>query len=424
MHRWFLIIVGLIGVFLSGCGGKGTSWTTPTSFGKVLVRMPMPESPNDNQSQISSVTVKVTGPEISTPIVKELEFNPQTNSWEGVFDVPSGIDRLFYVEAKDSAGNVLYKGSAKSDVKPNSLTTVTIHLYIEQGSMGTASISISFDNPYLGIGKIPVCVGHFTKQGQNPNYGSVVPESQIAEQYEIIKKYSNAVRTYSSTHGNEHAAKYAKKYGLKLYLGVWIGSDDSANEAEIESAIQLASQGLVDSIIVGCEVLLRGDKTEEELIDYINRVKSHVSVPVTYAETWGIWWNNGNGRQALANAVDYIMIQCHPYWEKIPNEQAVNHIASAYDKVKSLYPDKKICIGETGWPSDGLANGMAIPSQVNQRRFLTEFVDWARANNVDYFVFEFFDEPWKSGEPYEVGTHWGFFTSDYNIKPEILKVWF
>jgi glucan 1,3-beta-glucosidase len=80
-------------------------------------------------------------------------------------------------------------------------------------------------------------------------------------------------------------------------------------------------------------------------------------------------------------------------------------------------------IGEAGWPSAGSANGAAVPSEANQRIFLTGFVDWARAQNVKFYAFEFFDEPWKD-EPNGVGPHWGFFNSDYTEKPEILRVWF
>jgi len=421
----YLLLLVFLPLFFIGCGGGKISDNSPSALtGTVFISVPMPKTTARSISDIASVTVTVTGPEITTPIVKDLSFNPDTKAWEAKFQVPIGIDRLFTVVAKDADGVPLYTGSAKSDVKVNQVTKVTVHLYVDETTQGYVSLAVTFDNPYLGIGKIAACVGHFTKPGQNPNYGSVVPEDQIAEQYAVIRKYCDAVRTYSSTHGNEHAVKYAAQYGLRIALGVWIGRDNNSNDAEIQAAINLAKQGTIDSIVVGSEVLLRNDKTEEELITYINRVKSAVSVPVTYADTWNIWWNNGNGRPELANSVDYIMIHCWPYWEGVSINQAITNIADNFQKVRNVYPGKRVVIGEVGWPSAGLPNGVAVPSEINQRRFLKDFVEWARANNIEFFVFEFFDEPWKTAEPYGVGPHWGFFNSDYTIKPEIRKIWF
>lgn len=412
-----------LAVTLVGCGGDKVSNLKPSATGTVLVRLPVSSPTTRAISNIATVTVTVTGPEIQTPIEKALQFNTTDSAWEAKFDVPSGIDRLFTVVAKDSSGNKLYSGSGKSDVKPNDVTRVTINLYLD-ANVGVVSLQVTFDNPYLGIGKIPACVGHFTKSGQNPDYGATVPESQIAEQYAVISRYCDAVRTYGSTHGNEHAVKYAAQYGLRLYLGAWIGRDSAANNAEIQAAINLAKQGTIAGIVVGSEVLLRGDQTEAALVTYINQVKNAVSVPVGFADTWDIWWNNGSGRPNLANACDFVMIHCWPFWEGITFDQSLNSVINDYQKVKAVYPNKEVIIGEVGWPSAGSANSSAVPSEVNQRRFLKDFVEWTKTQNVKFFVFEFFDEPWKTAEPYGVGTHWGFFNSNYTIKPEILKVWF
>ena len=81
------------------------------------------------------------------------------------------------------------------------------------------------------------------------------------------------------------------------------------------------------------------------------------------------------------------------------------------------YPGKAMMLGETGWPSKGEIRGNAIPSEENQKRYLSDFVAMAESNNMDYFYFEIFDEKWKNKAEGEVGAHWGIYNSDGSLKP-------
>jgi len=424
-----ILIMATLSV-VSGCGGNAIS-KTPTTLpeaGKVSISLSKGSVSEPKAiaafDAIGSVTITVTGPEISTPIVSNLTLDSASGSWKATFSVPVGIDRLFSVEAKDSTGKVIMTGSGKSDVKPGVTTNVTLNLYAGVTD-GRIQLKLVFDSPYLGIGKISTCVGHFTMAGQNPDLGSVVPEAQVAEQYGIIGRYCNAIRTYSSTHGNEFAVKYALANGLKVYLGVWIGRDTAANDAEINAAIALAKAHKVTSIVVGSEVFLRGDATEDALVAYINKVRAAVpaDITITYADTVDMWYNGGSGRPKLEAVCDYVMAYNYPFWDGVSIENAMTHFEDKYKLTRTL-TTKEIVIGETGWPSAGSQNGGAVPSEYNQRRYLTDLQAWSNKNGVKIFFFEFFDEPWKTGEPGGVGVHWGLFNSDYTIKPEIEKVWF
>lgn len=414
---------------LAGCGGGGHNPLSPSkTMGKVQIKMPLNASEETRTLQaqaatstIAAVTVTIIGPEITSPIIQDLTYVAADGAWEATFDVPVGIDRKFTVVAKDANGNKLYEGEGVSDVKPDVINKVTIVIY---ATNGTLQVRLAFDNPYLGIGKQMVAVGFFTKAGQNPDQGASVPESQIAEQFTIISQYCTAVRTYGCTKGNEYAVKYANQYGIPISLGVWLGSNRTANDTEVQSAIHLCQEYSVEALVVGSEVLLRGDLSETDIVGYINQIKAAVNVPITCADTWDMWYNGGSGRPALAAAVDFIMIHCWAYWQGVGIEQAVANTTDNYNKIQSLYPDKEVTIGEAGWPSAGDANGGAVPSEYNQRRYITDLVAWAKNTGVKCFLFEFFDEPWKTSEPNGVGVHWGLLTSDYQVKPEIQKIWF
>jgi len=128
----------------------------------------------------------------------------------------------------------------------------------------------------------------------------------------------------------------------------------------------------VKAIIVGNEVLLRGEQTPEALAAMLARVKQATGKPVTYADVWEFWLK----APQLANAVDFVTIHILPYWEDQPQpvEAGLAHLEAIVDKVRAAFPAKPILIGETGWPSEGRERENAVPSLVNQARYLREFM--------------------------------------------------
>jgi glucan 1,3-beta-glucosidase len=58
----------------------------------------------------------------------------------------------------------------------------------------------------------------------------------------------------------------------------------------------------------------------------------------------------------------------------------------------------------------------ALPSQVNQARFVRETVSTAASENIDVNVIEAFDQSWKRASEGTVGGHWGIFSTDRKPK--------
>jgi len=65
----------------------------------------------------------------------------------------------------------------------------------------------------------------------------------------------------------------AKENGLNVMAGAWLGDNREINEKEIENLIKVVKTGNADLVAVGNEVLYREELTEQELLDYIYRVK-------------------------------------------------------------------------------------------------------------------------------------------------------
>ncbi|MDH3821575.1 MAG: glycosyl hydrolase, partial [Gammaproteobacteria bacterium] len=108
-------------------------------------------------------------------------------------------------------------------------------------------------------------------EGEGP--GTIIKETQIRDRLAIIEPYVRWIRSFSCTEGHELIPAIAKEKGLKTMVGVWLDNDREHNELELGNAIRIANQGDANILAVGNEVLLRGDLTEDELLDYVRRVK-------------------------------------------------------------------------------------------------------------------------------------------------------
>ena len=249
------------------------------------------------------------------------------------------------------------------------------------------------------------------EDGQNP--GDTITEEQVERRIEILKPYVGWIRSFSCTEGNEFVPRIAKKHGLKTLVGAWLGDDKEKNEEEIEGLIQLAKEGCVDIAAVGNEVLYRNELTEEELLEYIYRVKYAIpDVEVGYVDAYYEF----SHRPAITNACDVILSNCYPYWEGCTQEYALAHMQSMYNGAKEAGEGKKVIITETGWPSEGGSLGGAISNAENAMKYFINSQVWSAKENIEMFYFSSFDESWKVGAEGDVGAYWGLWDKNENLK--------
>jgi exo-beta-1,3-glucanase (GH17 family) len=255
------------------------------------------------------------------------------------------------------------------------------------------------------------CVSYAPFRGkQNPRIpGLIISPEQIAEDLAEIAKISQCVRTYSFDNGLDKVPELAAKVGLKVLLGVWIGSSRLKNALLIETAISLAKDypGVVTALIVGNEVLLRGDMTASDLRETIRSARARVSIPVTYADVWEFWLRY----REVSDDVDFVTVHMLPYWEDFPPraEYAAEHVDAIRKRMAVAFLGREILIGETGWPSRGRMRDGALPSRINQARFYSGILDRAKQDNFRVILFEAYDEPWKRQWEGTVGGYWGLF---------------
>ena len=246
------------------------------------------------------------------------------------------------------------------------------------------------------------------REGQTPwNSQVVISEAQIVEDLAQLSTISKCVRIYSIENGLDRVPELAAKLGLKVILGVWIGRNPHKNAELIDSAVALAKgyPGVINSVIIGSEVLLRGEMTTQALRDTIRAAKPRFDVPVGYAEVEEFWLRH----REIAEDVDFVAVHILPYWEDAPvrAEDAARHVDDIRKEMVRAFPGKEILIGEAGWPSQGRMRDHALPSRINQARFFSELLTLSREEGFRVNLFEAYDEPWKRQWEGTVGAHWG-----------------
>ena len=229
------------------------------------------------------------------------------------------------------------------------------------------------------------CVSYTPYRGAESPFkpGFRADPARIDADFTQLAKITDCVRIYSVDLGLDAAVPLAAKHGLQVLLGIWIGYSDDFNKAQISKAITVAKETpeAIRAIIVGNEVILRGEQPASRIAEYMREVKAATGLPVTYADVTHFWLT---APAELAEAADFITIHVLPYW--------------------------------TGFPSTGRQRESAVPSIVSQAIYLREFAAYAEAEGFDYNLIEAYDQPWKRAQEGTVGGSWGMFTSDREAK--------
>lgn len=286
------------------------------------------------------------------------------------------------------------------------------------------------------------------RNGQHPDRGNGAKnpsDAEIIEDLEILTRDSNfrLIRMYDSQENTEAVLRIIKekKFDMKVLLGIWLDAEFSnhegcawltepipeealaknklKNQAEVARGLRLANEypEIIVALNVGNEAIV--DWTDhkvpvETVIEYVKTVKQAINQPVTVAEVYDAWIKHC---AELVEAVDFISVHTYPVWEGKTIDEGFPYAMQCIKSVKDVYPDKPMVITETGWATIASEFGERA-SEENQKRYCTEFNEWAISNNVTTFIFEAFDEDWKGDPANPIGAekHWGLFNVDRTAK--------
>jgi glucan 1,3-beta-glucosidase len=249
------------------------------------------------------------------------------------------------------------------------------------------------------------------EDGQKP--GDIISEGQIRRRMQLLKPYTQWIRSFSCIEGNELIPKIAREMGIKTLVGAWLGTDEDKNRQEIQNLIQLAKDGFVDIAAVGNEVLYRKEMTEDKLLEVIRHVKNEIpGIPVGYVDAYYEFVQHPQ----ITELCDVILCNCYPFWEGTDYDYSLPHMQQMYQQAVTAGKGKRVIITETGWPSKGETLGNAVPGHFTALRYFVNTQLWAMDENIEVFYFSSFDESWKVGAEGEVGAYWGIWDKNEKLK--------
>ncbi|KAJ2320566.1 glycoside hydrolase 3 protein [Coemansia sp. RSA 2704] len=245
----------------------------------------------------------------------------------------------------------------------------------------------------------------------------------VRDDLKVLSAYTNEVRIYSVQDCNqgEPVLRAMQNTDWKIQLGLWINKDDAVYKKDKDELLRLAGvfdfKKQVSAVIVGNEAIYREEQTSAQVAAKVRDVKQALTklglanIPVTTSETWPSY------DKTLIDAVDYVNMHAFPFWEGTHiNDAQAKAFEHIYD-LQKLAGDKKVVVGETGWPDGGANFDQAVPSLANEQRYLREFICRAQLEKIDYVWFSAFDEAWKPvNNASDVETHWGVFKGDKSPK--------
>lgn len=267
----------------------------------------------------------------------------------------------------------------------------------------------SISNRSLPAMNAPTIVSGFAYSGfqeqQSPLRKEYPSTAELEKDLKLLRPLTERIRIYGALENSEVTA-LASNLGFNVTAGAWLGSDLNLNQREIDALnSKIKNYPHIERAIVGNEVLLRKDLPAETLYAYLDEVRKNTKLPISTAEPWHVWLKNPD----MVKHVDFIAVHLLPYHEGLPADKAVDYSLERYQELMDKFPRKKVVIAEIGWPSHGPTIGAAVASDVNQARFVREFLAKTAHKNYDYYLMEAFDQPWKQEIEGWAGAYWGMF---------------
>lgn len=278
--------------------------------------------------------------------------------------------------------------------------------------------------------------------GINPSFGEIVEDLEILNKQTPFRLF----RLYDSGENSRMVLEVIRQFDLdfKVMLGIWLRAEISSHEtcdwltepipqevlyqnkkrnrSEIEKGIQLADKyrDIVVAVNVGNESLVDWNDhlvSKDSIMSYVGRVQSAIEQPVTVAENYK-WWAE-QGRE-LAAVVDFVALHTYPIWEGRDIDEGMSFTIENVNEVVMALPKTQIVITEAGWATIASEFGERA-SQEKQKQYCKELLEWANFNNITTFLFEAFDEDWKGNpeNPFGAEKNWGLFTVDRTPKSVI-----
>ena len=231
--------------------------------------------------------------------------------------------------------------------------------------------------------------------------------SQVASDFAKITGYE-VIRLYG-TDCNQVAnvLDVIKDKGVTLFVGIF-DINKIQSEAQIIIDAVKGDWSHINTVSVGNELVNTGRASVGQVTGAIAQARSILkgagySGPVVIVDTMTAMKEHPE----LCYASDYCAINCHAFFDgKVPAHEAGKFVLKWADDVSQAAGGKTTVITETGWPTQGQTNGLAVPSLENQQKAIESIKQTFSKNTIFYSSYNCL---WKTNSPDTFGAeqYWG-----------------
>ncbi|ODQ77676.1 glycoside hydrolase family 17 protein [Babjeviella inositovora NRRL Y-12698] len=200
----------------------------------------------------------------------------------------------------------------------------------------------------------------------------------------------------------------AKKTTQKVFAGIYFMDAITAGIQQLASAV--SSYGSWDDIYtvsIGNELVNSGQATVSQIAGYVAEGRTALKAagytgPVVSVDTFIAVINN----PGLCSYSDYMAVNAHAFFDGlIAAAGSGDWVLLQIQRVWSACNgDKDVLITETGWPSQGENNNVAVPSKANQEAAIASIKAKAGSSCI---LFNAFNDYWKADGAFAAEKYWG-----------------
>ncbi|ODA77127.1 hypothetical protein RJ55_07645 [Drechmeria coniospora] len=216
----------------------------------------------------------------------------------------------------------------------------------------------------------------------------------LAGKYSVVRIYGTDCEQVGK------AYPLAKAHGMKLFLGIWAPAAVREEAGKIVSGVK-GDWSIVHTISVGNELVNNGQASAKQMVSAIKTARSILRSagyrgPVVTVDTAAAT----RAHPVLCEESDYCAINAHAFFDSTASApRAGKWLRETVSSVRSvLSTPKEIIVTETGWPTRGDINGVAIPGMDNQKAALDSIRREFAATPGRVILFSAFNDMWKRRE--------------------------
>ena len=315
----------------------------------------------------------------------------------------------------------VYKAAISKESSTEAASTtqapiLSVSAGISYGSQTSSSKAAASSSASSSSGKGPS--GYGVVYSPYTDDGGCKSQDQVNSDFATIHAFAQSngdewafVRTYGVDCNQVSTVLSAcEQYDLKIFAGVFNVDTDETLAADLKTLTEAANGdwSRFNTISIGNEVVNSGKLTVADVGKRVASAKSTLSAAgytgsIVAVDTLVAMVAN----PGLCEFSDYVAVNSHPFFDgNVLAEDSGEFLVQQMQSVSNVCGGKETWITETGWPTQGSNNGVAVPSVQNQKSAIAS-IKKAVTSNVIWFTA--FNDMWKtnSASTFNAEQYWG-----------------